>query len=170
MNSGSLKERQTGGMAFMINLIKFIIICAAFTFASYTDIRERKIRIWVFPLMSAFILPINIYQIAQGNNTAIDILDIVGGAVFGFCLFFIFALMKKGGGGDIIMHGCFGLSVGFVKLCEVLIIAQIIIVIQYLVTTVVNFFCKGKLKKMKKIPMAVYSYAGFLLDSLLYII
>lgn len=153
----------------ILEVIKFIIVFLALSFASYTDVKERKIRIWNFPLMSVLILPITVYQIYISENYMIDIMNIIGGTVCGFSMFYIFALMKKAGGGDVIMHGCLGLSLGFTRFCEVLIIAQVVIVVQLIVTKLMNLTRTDK-KKMVKIPMAVYTFIGFIVDSLLYII
>lgn len=144
--------------------IKFAVGCIFFTIASYTDIREQKIRKWVFPTMAVIVTILNII----GNNPIEQWINcFVGGAV-GFICFLTVALFSKCGGADVIMAGCTGLAYGFSNLWRIILLACGGCFVYFVVEVVYAFVASKKIRQ--KFPMAPFFMFGFIISQLFIIL
>lgn len=141
-----------------------VIFFAALIFASITDIKSHKIKIWVFPIATVLSVPALILTImnTRSSNLLYDISPYIMGFFAGFSLFLFIALKGKGGGGDAIMMGSIGLIFGMTRLVEIFIIAIAIMslfVIGYIIYSVI------KRSKMNfYFPLAPFILGGFVID------
>lgn len=126
-----------------------IILMLALLTASYTDIKERRIPLWLFPLVLAVSIVTSIY-----NGQEIPIWNWIGMAVMSFS-FLILGLYGKMGGGDIIMFSVLGFTLG-----------QKIIPFAVCMATIGTVFliCTGARKQEVPLaPFASISYIIFLI-------
>lgn len=139
---------------------------AALVYAAFTDIKERKIKIWLFPSAALLSLPCFIYRLVT-SECLFPLYDIgiyLAGAAAGFGVFFIFAFFGKGGGADAIMAGCMGLIFGITQLAEIFIIACVAVILWSVGSFVRHRIKKEKADIRKIYPLAPFVLFGFVAD------
>lgn len=131
----------------------------ALTIASVTDIKRRRIPIWIFPSAAVISLVIKIitneFSVYDG-----DVLRLMIGGISFFVIFVLFALFAKGGGGDSIMMACIGATMYFFDTMLILLYAALL----YVVFAAVLKIAKGKSISLRKLkaPFVPFVAAGFI--------
>lgn len=155
----------------ILTIAPYIIFLVALSFAAYTDIRTKKIKIWLFPTAAIISLPCVIYTtLIEYTSFFYDFAPLLAGAAAGFCIFFFIAVIGKGGGGDAIMAGCIGLVFGITRLVEVYIICCSLVLIWTITRIMVNIIFKKNYNITQSYPLAPFVLAGYVLTLIYYML
>lgn len=137
-------------------LAVFIVFLIAFSISSTTDIKTRKIPVWLFP--AAMLISLML-QIIDGSFEWH--LSLIGLVVF-FGVFFFCALFGKGGGGDAIMLGSVGAVFYVLDTALIVLAASFIYCCFAIIRTVIKKESFWKLKKVQY-PYAPFVSIGFVI-------
>lgn len=136
----------------------WFVMFIALIIASVTDVKNRRIPIWIFPIATFASLMIKVatneFSVYEG-----DILRMAIGGISFFIMFVLLALFAKGGGGDAIMMACIGTIMYFFDTMLISLYAALL----YIVFAVVLKLVKGKnisLRKLK-VPFVPFVTGGF---------
>lgn len=138
------------------------IVAVAFVIASYTDIKSRKIPVWLFPTATVIVTVIRFI----GNEY--NIFAMIAGFMLFFWIFFLGAVFAKGGGGDAIMMGCVGAMIYPLNTIYVFILSGAVYMLCGIVLVIIKKN-KNKLRKMT-FPYAPFAGVGFVALNILQMI
>jgi len=138
----------------------WIVMFIALVIASTTDIKKRRIPIWIFPSAAFISLSIKVitneFSVYEG-----DILRMIIGGTSFFVMFVLLALFAKGGGGDAIMMACIGATMYFFDTMLISLYAAL----SYVAFAVTLKFVKGKNLSLRKLkaPFVPFVTVGFVI-------
>lgn len=138
-------------------VISYIAFGIAFIVASVTDIKTKKIPIYLFP--TAAVVSI-ITQVVFKELYIVQSLISFG---ITFIVLLVFAVIGKGGGGDVIMISCTALVFYFVHT----VVALVFSAIAYLIVGIVYSVIKNKPICKVRMAYAPFFAGGFLIASLM---
>lgn len=136
--------------------IVYAIVLGTLIFATIHDVKTGLIPVFIFPLSGAACTVLNALIIINNPvNWKMDVIMLVaGGALYGIAAVF-FVLKKLMGGADVYMLIFIGLSLGFVRMTETVLIACVAGIVLFIIH-------KLKKKEQKEYPFAPMMLTGFI--------
>lgn len=138
----------------MLNYIRLSVIIIALIIASYTDIKENRINKFLLPIASVISLGLTFFV---EDINSFFIMNHLLGAIEGFWVFYVCAILFKGGGADIIIATSLGMVFGSKIFLSILIFT---IGFAFIVALALRIIKKGKIKTL---PLAPFFLIGTVL-------